>query len=209
MDGVSVLRGLTSSTLFILAIVGIIVGAVCFATYNSQVDWYTQWCTGEDMALMQMLDSAHAEECQNSSISRFGYQVGYILSFGCSAVSILFTLPIMLSGGKRKQPEFERGPITATQKWCANCPNCDAVNYGTIQQMQATIDCGKCSVSFTPSSLEKYHGHSGTITVPSVTHRVSGRMAKCKRCWRDKWCIHCECCVYCCYCEEEGEFDSG
>ena len=161
MDGVSVLRGLTSSTLFILAIIGIVVGAVCFATYNSQVDWYTQWCTGEDAVLMQMLDSAHAEECQNSSISRFGYQIGYILSFGCSAVSILFTLPIMFSGGKRKQPEFERGPITATQMWCANCPNCDAANCGTIQQMQVTIDCGKCSVPFTPSSLEQYHDSQG------------------------------------------------
>ena len=155
MDGVSVLRGLTSSTLFILAIIGIIVGAVCFAEVQFSLDWYTQWCTGEDMALMQMLDSAHAEECQNSSIRRMGYQIGYVLSFGCSAVSMLFALPIMLSGGKRKQPEFERGPITATQKWRANCPNCDAVNFGTIQQMQGTIDCGKCSVPFTPSSLEK------------------------------------------------------
>ena len=161
MDGVSVLRGLTSSTLFILAIIGIIVGALCFAEVQFLLDWYTQWCTGEDMALMQMLDSAHAEECQNSSIRRFGYQIGYILSFGCSAVSLLFALSIMLSGGKRKQPEFERGPMTATQMWCANCPNCDAVNYGTIQQMQVTIDCGKCSVPFTPSSLEKYHVSQG------------------------------------------------
>jgi len=36
-----------------------------------------------------------------------------------------------------------------------HCPKCDAVNYGTIQHMQVTIDCGKCSVPFTPSSLEK------------------------------------------------------
>ena len=155
MDGVSVLRGLTSSTLFILAIIGIIVGAFCFAEVQFLLDWYTQWCTGEDMALMQMLDSALAEECQNSSTRRAFYQIGYLLSFGCSVVSMLFALPIMLSGGKRKQSESERSSITATQMWRANCPKCDAVNYGTIQHMQVTIDCGKCSVPFTPSSLEK------------------------------------------------------
>jgi len=76
-----------------------------------------------------------------------------ILFFGVLFFILGFIAAIIPS--KTKQPESERTSITTTQKWGANCPNCDAVNYGTIQHMQVTIDCGKCSVPFTPSSLEK------------------------------------------------------
>ena len=83
-----------SSTLFVLIFTGLFIGAICLSSYNSNVEWYEQWCTG-DMAALQLFNSELHNECQSSSSEQFVYQTGYIMSFGCTFVSLLFALPMI------------------------------------------------------------------------------------------------------------------
>jgi|ETN02SMinimDraft_4_1059925.scaffolds.fasta_scaffold137414_1 hypothetical protein len=150
MNGGGVLRGLSFITLFIFAILGIIIGAICFSSYNAHVDWYNQWCSG-DMAVMQLLNEGLYQECRSSKSSQFIYQIGYILSFGFSIVSVLISMPILVSGRKNVEPPVSGMKFTG---WGTKCPNCKAMNILNSSELPSNIACGNCNAIFTPKSIE-------------------------------------------------------
>ena len=81
---------------FFFAIICLIIGAYCYSSYGYHVDWYNQWCSG-DMASLQLLNAELHQECREVSSKQFIYQIGYILSFGLSIISVIWAVlyPIM------------------------------------------------------------------------------------------------------------------
>jgi hypothetical protein len=150
MNGGGVLRGLSVSALFVFAILGIIFGALFFSSYNYHVDWYDQWCSG-DMAVMQLFNEDLYQECRSSESRQFFYQIGYILSFGISIVSVLISMPILVSGGKNVAQPVSEMKLAG---WGTKCPNCGAMNILNSSELPSNITCGNCNAIFTPKSIE-------------------------------------------------------
>ena len=76
---------------FAFAIICLIIGAYCYSSYGLHVDWYNQWCSG-DMATLQLFNNEIYQECQDSTFYQFVYQIGYILSFGLSVISVIWAV---------------------------------------------------------------------------------------------------------------------
>ena len=143
----------------VFGIISILAGLIVCA-----VGWfftYVPWMEHDDGS-HSSLSSAH-DACSVDLIALFASEecssidAMWTMGNGAIVFGILFFILgcILLSPSRTKRTESERTPMTTTQQWRVNCPNCNAVNYGPIQQMQATINCGMCNVPFTPSSLEK------------------------------------------------------
>jgi hypothetical protein len=113
---------------------------------------YTSISSAHNSCSVDIIALFASEDC--ASIESMWSMGNGILIFGI-IFFLLGSLAVIIPSKTKQSDPAERASITATQMWGANCTRCDALNFGTIQQMQGTIDCGKCSVPFTPSSLEK------------------------------------------------------